>query len=281
LKFSGLLPISAEEAGADIIIQSAHKTLPALTQTSMLHVNSNIDTSKIESYLSILMTSSPSYLMMVSLEQSVRFMADNAKVRLEKNLNTIDKLAKEYTGAGKVFKDRDFFLSNNVYDFDSSKLLFRLAEAGIVATYGKRLLRNRYNIEMEMADTEYINGFMTVGDELEDLRFLFKSVDDIIGSEGTNSIIKASTYAHMAVTPEITMNIRNAFYAEKLLLPLKSAKQEISGDYVIPYPPGVPLICPGERITGELIESVNELSKMGIEILGLENGNIKVIKDNQ
>ncbi|PKM69871.1 MAG: arginine / lysine / ornithine decarboxylase, partial [Firmicutes bacterium HGW-Firmicutes-18] len=158
LKFSGLLPISAEEAGADIIIQSAHKTLPALTQTSMLHVNSNIDTSRIESYLSILMTSSPSYLMMVSLEQSVRFMVDNAKILLEKNLNTIDKLAKEYTGAGKVFKDRNFFLSNNVYDFDSSKLLFRLAEAGIVATCGKRLLRNRYNIEMEMADTEYING---------------------------------------------------------------------------------------------------------------------------
>lgn len=281
LKYSDLLPISAEEAGADIIIQSAHKTLPALTQTSMLHVNSNIDTSRIESYLSILMTSSPSYLMMVSLEKSVKFMADNAKIRLEQNLHSIHKLAKEYKYSGNVFKDRDFFLSSNVYDFDSSKLLFRTSEAGIVATYGKKLLRNRYNIEMEMADTEYINGFMTVSDELEDLRFLFQSVDDIIKSEGSNSIIGANTYAYMAVTPEISMNIRSAFYAEKFLLPLESSIQEISGDYIIPYPPGVPLICPGERITGELIELVNELGKVGIEILGLEDGNIKVIKDNQ
>jgi lysine decarboxylase len=281
LRFSSFLPVSAEEAGADIIIQSAHKTLPALTQTSMLHVNSNIDTSRIESYLSILMTSSPSYLMMVSLEQSVRFMVDNAKIRLEKNLNSIHRLAGEYMYAGNVFKDRDFFLSNDVYDFDSSKLLFRIAEAGIVATYGKKLLRNRYNIEMEMADMEYINGFMTVSDESEDLRFLFQSVDDIIRSEGKKSIIGASANIYMAVTPEISMNIRSAFYAEKLLLPLESAIQEISGDYIIPYPPGVPLVCPGERITGELIDSVNELIKMGIEILGLENGNVKVIKDNQ
>jgi lysine decarboxylase len=183
--------------------------------------------------------------------------------------------------AGNVFKDRDFFLSNDVYDFDSSKLLFRIAEAGIVATYGKKLLRNRYNIEMEMADMEYINGFMTVSDESEDLRFLFQSVDDIIRSEGKKSIIGASANIYMAVTPEISMNIRSAFYAEKLLLPLESAIQEISGDYIIPYPPGVPLVCPGERITGELIDSVNELIKMGIEILGLENGNVKVIKDNQ
>ncbi len=281
LKFSGLLPLSAEDAGADIIIQSAHKTLPALTQTSMLHINANLDTSKIESYLSILMTTSPSYLMMVSLEKSVRFMADNAKIRLDKNLYAIDKLSKEYINAGKIFKDKDYFLANNVYDFDSSKLLFRLAEAGIIATDGKKLLRKRYNIEMEMADTEYINGFMTVSDEVDDLRFLFQSVDDIIRSEGSNTIIDLSAYARMVVAPEIGMNIRSAFYAKKTVLPLNSATQKISGDYIIPYPPGIPLICPGERITGELINMINELYQAGIEIMGLEHGNIKVIKDTQ
>lgn len=281
LKFSSLLPISAEEAGADIIIQSAHKTLPALTQTSMLHINSNLDTSRIESYLSILMTSSPSYLMMASLEKSVRFMADNAKTRLEENLHTIQKLVKEYIRAGKHFKDREYFLSNNIHDFDSSKLLFRLAEAGIIATYGKKVLRRRYNIEMEMADSEYINGFMTVSDDVEDLRFLFQSVDDIIRTEGRHIMVEASNYTSLDTTPQIIMNIRSAFYAEKYVLPLIDATHHISGDYIIPYPPGIPLICPGEKITEESIDLINELHKAGIEILGLENGNIKVIKDNQ
>lgn len=281
LKFSGLLPISAEEAGADVIIQSAHKTLPALTQTSMLHINSNLDTSRIESYLSILMTTSPSYLLMLSLEKSVRFMSDNGKIRLEENLHTVEKLAKEYTRAGKIFKGRDYFLEHGVYEFDSSKLLFRLAEAGIVALYGKKLLRNRYNIEMEMADTEYINGFMTVSDDLEDLRFLFQSVDDIIRSESSDTIIEADTYANMTLTPEVSMNIRSAFYAKKTVLPLNSANQQIAGVYIIPYPPGIPLICPGERISEKWIDLINTLNQKGIEILGLENGNIKVIKDNQ
>ncbi|MDP3385671.1 MAG: aminotransferase class V-fold PLP-dependent enzyme [Eubacteriales bacterium] len=281
MKFSGLLPISAEESGADVIVQSAHKTLPALTQTSMLHINTDLDTSRIESYLSILMTTSPSYLMMASLEKSVRYMADYAKIRLEENLHSINMLAKEFVNAGRVYKSRDYFMSNHVYDFDSSKLLFRVAEAGIVATHGKSLLRSRFNIEMEMADIEYINGFMTVSDEMEDLRFLFQSVDDIIRSEGSNTIIDTSSYARKAVTPEISMNIRSAFYAEKTVLPLNSATEEISGDYIIPYPPGIPLICPGEKITGELIDLINELDRKGIEILGLENGIIKVIKDNQ
>ncbi|MBV1758385.1 MAG: aminotransferase class V-fold PLP-dependent enzyme [Dethiosulfatibacter sp.] len=281
LKFSGLLPLSAEDAGADVIIQSAHKTLPALTQTSMLHINTNLDTSRIESYLSILMTTSPSYLMMVSLEKSVKFMVDNAKFRLEENLNAIDKLSKEYINAGKIFKDRNYFLANNGFDFDSSKLLFRLAEVGIIATDGKKLLRKRYSIEMEMANTEYINGFMTVSDEVDELRFLFQSVDDIIRSEGSDNIIDPSAYARMVVEPEIGINIRSAFYAKKTVLSLNSSTGEISGNFIIPYPPGIPLICPGERISNELIDLINVLDKMGIEILGLENGNIKVIKDTQ
>lgn len=281
LKFSVLLPLSAEEAGADIVIQSAHKTLPALTQTSMLHVNSSIETSKIESYLSILMTTSPSYLMMVSLEKAVNYMTHNGRIRLEENLNTIEKLKREYAVADRIFKDRDYFKANKIHDFDSTKLLFRSAEAGIVATDFKKRLRNQYSLEMEMADTEYINGFMTVADQTEDLRFLFHSVDDIIRREGSSTIVKVTSHDGMAVTPKIIMNIRSAFYSGKIALPLKSAVGEISGDYIIPYPPGIPLICPGEKITEELIEIIGNLDEAGIELIGLKNGCIKVIKDNQ
>lgn len=281
LKFSDLLPLSAEEAGADIVIQSAHKTLPALTQTSMMHINSSIDTSKIESYLSVLMTTSPSYLMMVSLEKSIRFMLDNGRIRLDENLNTIEKLKKDYAGAGRIFKDRDYFSANEIHDFDSTKLLFRSAEAGIIATDFKKRLRNRYSIEMEMADTEYINGFMTVADQAADLRFLFQSVDDIIRREGSSTIVETAIHTRMTVTPKIIMNIRSAFYAGKIALSLKFAAGEISGDYIIPYPPGIPLICPGEKITEELIEIIGNLDKAGIELIGLDNGCIKVIKDNQ
>jgi lysine decarboxylase len=275
------LPLSAEEAGADIVIQSAHKTLPALTQTSMMHINSSIDTSKIESYLSVLMTTSPSYLMMVSLEKSIRFMLDNGRIRLDENLNTIEKLKKDYAGAGRIFKDRDYFSANEIHDFDSTKLLFRSAEAGIIATDFKKRLRNRYSIEMEMADTEYINGFMTVADQAADLRFLFQSVDDIIRREGSSTIVETAIHTRMTVTPKIIMNIRSAFYAGKIALSLKFAAGEISGDYIIPYPPGIPLICPGEKITEELIEIIGNLDKAGIELIGLDNGCIKVIKDNQ
>jgi lysine decarboxylase len=280
LKFCDNLPIAAEESGGDIIIQSTHKTLPALTQGSLLHINvkSGIDIYKLESVFSMLVTTSPSYLIMNSVEKAVSYMTNSGKERLQDNIDFVRKISFKYKYAKEAYKGSAYFKENGFFDFDDSKLLFRTDLFGINGNLAKNILRDEYNIEMEMATPEYINGFITSNDNKEDIELLFKAVNDLIKKykiDERNQYILDYEYNF---TPEVAMNIRDAFYSEKEEVSIEDSKGKVSGDYIIPYPPGIPLVCMGEIFTEKIIETIKKYIGSGIEVIGVKNNRVKIIK---
>lgn len=283
LKFCRELPESALDLGADIVIQSTHKTLPSLTQSSLLHVKNEKYVERIGEMLSMMMTSSPSYLMMASIEASVDMMVEEGSERLKRNMVHVKKMVRKYSNAGRIFKGRDYFISRGVYDFDDTRLLFKTSDISIKGREAESILRKEYNLQVEMADINYINAFMTVCDELEDIEMLFKAVDEMVLKYGSISSgerdieeIERRPSCPMEC-PEIIMNIRKAFYSQKFSVDINEAVGKICGSHIIPYPPGIPLLCPGEMISREMVKKILEMNDSNIEVIGMDEGKIKII----
>lgn len=270
--FTDKLPMGAEKLGADIVIQSLHKTLPALTQTSAVHVCSDrVDVGKLESFLKIFQTSSPSYLLMLSVESALDYMEKKGS----KNLDTIIDFLRKL----KTLDDDNIFVKKNLIeekfacDYDETKLLISLYKYGIRGTPVKDELKE-LGIYTEMWDLVYNIAYITAADSTENISYLFRSVKEIkdkIKKMDENNI------DFKKFKPIRKMSIRSAFYKPKTFKDIEKIENEISGDFIIPYPPGIPLICPGELIDKEHVKYIKSLLEEDIEILGIEKNKIAVL----
>jgi len=273
LKFSKKLPKGAEDLGADIVVQSLHKTLPAFTQTSALHVCSHrVDLVKLESFLKMLQSSSPSYILMASVDKSLDYMIENGMENLDSILEEVRFLKK-----GK----EDFFISKEKIEdtfkcrYDECKLLISLYKKGFTGSETEKILREHYNIYTELWDIVYDLAYLSPCDTLEDIRYIFNSVNEM------SSLKKAKGYHSLefkVYEPQKEVSLRKAFYSEKNKIDIEDCKDRISGDFIIPYPPGIPIICPGEVITKEHIKYLKKLIRENIEVLGIEENCISILK---
>ncbi|NLY44828.1 MAG: aminotransferase class I/II-fold pyridoxal phosphate-dependent enzyme [Tissierella sp.] len=265
LVFSDKAPISAIEAGADIVIHSTHKTLPSFTQTSMIHVGSDrIDLNKLRDRYTLFTTTSPSYLFTLSNEIATAYMDGEGREKLGKNIDKIDEVIKRLNAIDRVFVftgDKD---DSTIHDKDNTKILFRID--GIKGSKVKKILREKYNIRLEMSDYYYGLALTTVMNEDADFEKLISAVEDIAKTEGYEELNQVSI---KMPTPTMRMNLHNAYYAGKEVLSLKDSIGRISATSIIPYPPGIPLIVPGEEITQELYDHILFIMENGLEIVGL------------
>jgi lysine decarboxylase len=282
LVFSDKLPISALEAGADIVIQSTHKTLPAFTQSSMIHVGTNrVDIEKLKTMLSVHQTTSPSYILMASLDFARAYMEREGKYKLNSLIDRIKKWTsylKEIKGV-KVF-NKDNIKDNNFYDFDITKIMISLTDINITGKKLERILREDYGIQIEMSDNYYGLALTTVLDDEKNIERLVKAVEDITKKQAYrgNEINELSM---INIKPDIKLSLYEAFNRQSLIEELENCEGKISAGFIIPYPPGIPILCPGEVITAEIIEYIEFLRDNNIEILGLYDYNkskIKIIK---
>ncbi|MCF6464349.1 aminotransferase class I/II-fold pyridoxal phosphate-dependent enzyme [Clostridium sp. Cult2] len=263
--FSDKLPISALKAGADITVQSIHKTLPSFTQTSMIHLGTNrVDIKKLKTMSSLYQTTSPSYLFMASLEMARAYMEGKGIIRLEENIMRIHELTKELEKIPRAYLFTGDEEDNTIFDKDTTKVLFRID--GITGTKVSNILREDYNIYLEMEDINYCLALTSLMNEERDFNLLSRAIEEIankIPYEEINTIIPNM------LRPNIVLPIYEAFYKNRKVLDLKEALGKISASFITPYPPGIPLLCPGERITEELVEYMRFLMDKGIEIMGL------------
>ncbi len=279
LRFNDRLPMSALDAGADIVIQSTHKTLPAFTQSSMIHVGSNrVDIEKLRTMVSIFQTTSPSYILMSSIDFAVAYMANQGKDKLEALLDNIGKWTSYMKQIDKVkILDNDM-KDNQIFDFDSTKILMQID--GLTGKSMEDILREKYKIQLEMSDYYYGLALTSILDEDEDFGRLAYSIEDIS---------KKHSYIDMSlnnidikkIKPEAKISLCDAFHREKTEIEFIKSSGKISGDFIIPYPPGIPIICPGEIITDEVISYIETLKKNNIQILGFIDYNrekIKIVK---
>ncbi|KHO61501.1 ornithine decarboxylase [Thermoanaerobacter sp. YS13] len=274
--FSNNLPLSSIQAGADIVVQSVHKTLSSFTQSSILHLNSDrIDMDRLKYSLSLFQSTSPSYLLMSSLDLARDYMEKEGKKRLEKAIILADYARHEINTLGEIrCLGEEIVGSFGIVDFDRTKLTVSVKNLCITGPEAERFLRENFNIQVEMADTFNMLAMVTLADDKEKVDLLIKGIK---GLENVKKDKKtAEEVAAYPDTPEIVLKPSEAVRQKTKLISLEEAEGRISADFIIPYPPGVPLICPGERIKKDMVKYINVLYNKGIKVLGLKNNNLLV-----
>lgn len=267
LQLSNNLPKSAIEQEADIIIQSTHKTLPSFTQSSMMHVKGNsVDTNKIEAMLRFLESSSPSYVLLTSLELAVDIY-DNYGIKLMENL-----LSNINNFKSKFKNNENIIIDNNM---DKTKIFISLKKLGITGYELDSILREKYKIQVELSNYYGVLLICTIGNDEEDFVRLKRALDDFILNTNDKELLEDINYPESI--PEKVLNPRQAFYSDKHSVKLEDSIGKISGEYIIPYPPGISLISPGEIITQEIITYIQEGVKSGMIVSGIKDVNLEYI----
>ena len=271
--FSSYFPEDAVSAGADVVIHSLHKTLPSLTQTALLHLNGNrIDKEKIRNYLSIYQTSSPSYVLMASIDTCIKWAAEHR--------DAFESFCKRLDGLLDSLRKMHSLTLIEVPRMDATKVLISVQGLSINGLELAKILRTTYHIEVEMACSSYLCAITTVADREEDLHRLqtaLLSIDKSLSKTETKA--KKPVLKTESVLPAKSVcTLLEANEAEKELCPLSDAKGRISGDFVTLYPPGIPLLAPGEMISKEMILRIFSYQRDGFTLYGIHADSLKVLK---
>ena len=293
--FSKYFPEDAVSAGADVVIQSVHKTLPAMTQTALLHVQGEIaNRERIRKFLSIYQSSSPSYVLMASIDACVDLIERDGEELFAKHVRELKNFREScrelkwlYLAGLDSEKDGIWQLEaklaefGQTADFDRSKLLIsarraNLAGAGLTGEELSRILRERYHIQMEMSGPDYVVGIAGIADSEEGfgrleeaLHELDQDMDEKI-PVGVNTADKVSAKSNALPRLKAVLTIGEAAEAEGACRPLAACEGAVAGNYVYLYPPGIPVLAPGERVTEELLKCIEEWLEAGYEVHGLE-----------
>ena len=280
LHFYEELPMSAIDAGADICCQSTHKIVGAMTQMSMLHVNSTrVDANRIQQILSLLHTTSPSYPLMASLDCARRQMATEGRdllinvLKLARDLRAeINKIPGIYS-FGKEIVGRD-----GIFDFDETKISISARDLGLTGFELETLLIDDYNIQVELSDFYNVLGLVTIGDDETSTGKLLEALQDISKRFFDKGKKIENIVAKIPPIPESVLIPREAFYSENNRVKFLESADKICAEMVMAYPPGIPVITPGERITKEIIDYIENLKATKLHVQGMEDPTLEYIK---
>lgn len=261
-------PISAMDAGADMASVSFHKTGGSLTQSSVLLLKSNkIQKNDVQKTLNILNTTSPSTLLLASLDSARQYVALNGQKNIDK-VHELSNYARQHISKIKGFVPcgKEHFLSKGCFDYDETKLVIKLEHLDINGFGLYQLLKKDYNIQVELAETYVIMCVLAIGNNKEQINRLIKALKDI-SSKHYNKNYEYEKHAFGIEFPFQLIRPRAAFHAPGKKVPLEDAINSISKESIMIYPPGIPLIVPGEVFTKELIDRIKDYKKSNVTIL--------------
>lgn len=277
LYFSDLFPISAVKCDVDIVVESLHKTLPCPTQTAILHiVSKNVDNERIKSYIKVFQSTSPSYPLISGAWEGIKFARDNAKDILENYKLWYNKLKDNFNDIPDFSLYGSYCIKNHlIFDYDPFKLWIKTKRNGYEIS---KLLEKKYNTFLEMDKEDGILAYMGIGSKKEDLTHLLSILKDIVNTPEYNAIPLSKETKHTIFSniPK-AMNIKEAFNRQRSKIDIKNnISGKVSGDFIIPYPPGYPLIIPGEIITEDVTKYIRRINDTQ-QILGVNDSKIFII----
>ena len=266
--FDNVGPVSAMDAGADMASVSFHKTGGSLTQSSVLLLKSKlVERAKIQKTINVLNTTSPSSILMASLDAARHYVANKGPANMER-VHLISQYAREQIKniPGFVPCNRDHFLNHGCFDYDDTKLVIKLEHLDINGFELYQLLKKEYGIQVELAETYVIMGILAIGSNKAQLTRLIGALREISKIHYN----KKNEYERHAFGVDFPFQLTSpqvAFTAPGKRIPLEEAENMISKESIMIYPPGIPLIVPGEVFTNELITRIKEYQKLGVTIL--------------
>ena len=269
----------AVACGADVVIQSLHKTMPALTQTALIHINGRlVDRERLRKMLVTYQTSSPSYVLMASISQCMSWLVQEGAERFACYSQEVWKFRRRL----KDMKHLYLYTSEGIFDWGKLVICTDRSDQTGRKLYDR--LWKSFDLQMEMASARYVLAMSTVGDSSEGLQRLAQALE-VIDSEAAqnDSPVQRSVADKTGIsllTPERYMEIDAAAEQPTEEVALADANGRVIGDYLYLYPPGVPILVPGEVIQMKHIENIQNYLSQGLEVHGgylKENGNVKVI----
>jgi len=272
------LPLSAMETGADLAASSTHKLVGSLTQSSiLLHQGNLINPEYVKAVLNLSQTTSPSYILLASLDIARREIALHGRERISKTISLANKAKKELSKIeGLYVLDTDILNNDANFALDPTKLVVNVRELGFSGIEIERILRERYHIQLELSDLYNFIALITIGDDETTINTFINALKEIVSARPVNKVIRHSI--DLPQLPEQQVLPRQAFYGETHIVPLSEAEGEISAEMIMAYPPGIPIICPGERITKEVIEYIQLLHTENAELQGTQDPEVRNIK---
>ncbi len=267
MMFHDDFPLTAMEVGADMSAASIHKTAGSLTQSSVLLSRGGlIPQDRIKHSLGLTFTSSASYLLMCSLDIARKQLATKGPEMLEETLE-LARWAREEINRIPGFHAFGHELAGwaGCFDFDETKLGVNVRNTGYTGYQIEAMLRESFNIQVEMADLYNILAIISIGDRKEDIAALVNALGKL--SLGRSENIRTNDFI-IPENPEMIVTPRDAFYNEKKTVRLEDSAGEIAGEMVMAYPPGIPVICLGERITSDVIDYIKLLKEERCELQG-------------
>ena len=279
--FGENMPISAMAAGADMASVSMHKSGGSLTQSSFLLVGGeSVSPGYVRQIINLTQTTSGSYLLLSSLDISRKNLACNGKAIFAKVTEMAQYARDEINQIGDYYAySRELINGDTIYDFDETKLSINTLNVGLAGIEVYSLLRDEYDIQVEFGDVGNILAYISVGDSHRNLERLVSALAEIRRIYKKD---KAGMLQYEYINPEVVVPPQEAFYAAKEALPLKESGGRICSEFVMCYPPGIPILAPGEKITAEILDSIEYMKDKGCFLTGPEDmdvASLNVLKE--
>ncbi|WP_028517039.1 aminotransferase class I/II-fold pyridoxal phosphate-dependent enzyme [Ruminococcus flavefaciens] len=271
--FGENFPVTAMAVGADCASVSMHKSGGSLTQSSFLLMGKNINSDYMRQVINLTQTTSASYLLLSSLDISRKRLALGGREIFAQTVEMAEYARSEINEIGGYYAySRELINGDSIYDFDVSKLSIYTLPIGLAGIEVYDLLRDEYDIQIEFGDIGNVLAYISVGDRKRDIERLISALAEIKRRFGKS---EANMLTQEYISPVVAETPRKAFYSSKRSLPLDETAGEVCSEFVMCYPPGIPILAPGELITPEIIEYIKYAKEKGCQMTGTEDLNIE------
>jgi arginine decarboxylase len=273
--FGKNLPVAAMAAGADMASVSMHKSGGSLTQSSFLLVGERVHEGYVRQVINLTQTTSGSYLLLSSLDISRKNLAINGEQIFDKVASLAEYAREEINEIGDYYAySRELINGDTIFDFDITKLSVNTLDLGLAGIEVYDILRDEYDIQVEFGDIGNILAYISVGDRERDLERLVSALSEIRRRYKRD---RAGMLRHEYISPKVVATPQDAFYADKESLPIGESAGRICSEFVMCYPPGIPILAPGEQITREILDYIVYAKEKGCSLTGPEDMDIERI----
>ena len=271
--FGENMPMSAMAAGADMASVSMHKSGGSLTQSSFLLVGPSVNPGYVRQIINLTQTTSASYLLLASLDISRRNLALRGREEFRKVTDLAEYARREINRIGGYYAyTAELINGDSIYDFDRTKLTVNTLGIGLAGIEVYDILRDEYDIQMELGDIANVLAYISIGDRERDMERLIGALVEVRRKYGRDN---AGMYTQEYIEPKVAVSPQNAFYADKESLPLEETRGRICSEFVMCYPPGIPILAPGEEITADILEYIVYAKEKGCSMTGPEDPRIE------
>ena len=273
--FGENMPVSAMAAGADMAAVSMHKSGGSLTQSSLLLIGPNVSQGHVRQIINLTQTTSGSYLLMSSLDISRRNLALKGRDVFRRVTQMAVYARDEVNAVGGYYAfGKELVDGNAVFDFDATKLSIHTREIRLAGIEVYDILRDEYDIQIEFGDLGNILAYLSIGDRFQEIERLVSALAEIRRRYQRDS---SGLMGQEYIDPVVVATPQEAFYAEKKSVPIEESEGLVCSEFVMCYPPGIPVIAPGERITRDVLDYIAYAKDKGCSLTGPEDPEIKQI----